>query len=675
VRSLGEIWFRLRQEIGNAASLVRPPELSAGSAEFARPAVLPDPDSFVPQLLGSDFARDIELTGRTICAHRFPLLGDIVDTGPDIRWRRDSVRGIESGLEYFRSIPYLDPARAGDHKLIWELNRHQHLIVLAQAFRVTGRREYLDEIPRQLESWWEQNPWLRGINWSSALEVAFRALSWIWVDHLAGDQLDAGFRRRLWRELYRHGVYIQRNLSIYFAPNTHLLGEAVALHALGSIYSRWPRSARWKRIGGRLVQEQMDQQVRDDGSHFEQSSYYHVYALDLFLLHALLDPGLSESFREKMRRMAEYLAALSSEDGVMPFLGDDDGGNVFHPYGDRRRFGAATLASCGVFFGTDEWPRKPGDIAVQAAWWMGPRAFTSGHHGSRREPVPELFSNAGVAVLSRTPAHIVVDTLGFGHAGAGHSHAHALSVVCRKHDEDILIDCGTFTYTGDPAWRSRFRGTAFHNTVRVDGLDQADGAGPFRWLNKPESRMLDWTSDAGFSHLRAICSYRGIDHERQIVWLPESGLLAVADVVRDAAEHSGPHLVEQFWHCGGTVAAVSPGVRRIGQSATLTVPASEDVHEVTGGEYGWQSSAPGQKEPRPVIIVRRTASLPVTLVAIFALGSESVPAVDVELSGEKIHVAVCPRRSITFCAGVPEVHWEQTREQIRSSPSSDSRES
>ena len=592
-----------------------------------------------------------------ICSHRFPLPGSAVETGPDIHWRRDYVRGIESGLEYFRRIPYLDAARAGDHKLIWELNRHQHLIVLGQAFRLTGRREYVDEIRLQLESWWMQNPWLRGINWASALEVAFRALSWIWVDHLAGGALDAGFRSRLLRELYRHGVYLERNLSVYFAPNTHLLGEAVALHALGSLYPEWPRFAAWRQLGEQLVQEQMDKQVRDDGSHFEQSSYYHVYALDLFLFHAQLNPGVSGAFREKMRRMAQYLGALTSADGAIPFLGDDDGGNLFHPYGDRRRFGRATLASCSIFFETNEWPCEPRDIAVQAAWWMGARAFSSPSRGPRPEAGPKLFTDAGVAVFSNGPVHIVADTRGFGHAGAGHSHAHALSVICRKADTDVLIDPGTFTYTGDPAWRSRFRGTAFHNTVRVDGFDQADEGGPFRWLNKPETRILNWTSGAEFTHLHAICSYRGLAHERRTLWIYERGLLAIADVVRGSEGDSRPHLVEQFWHCGGNVEAVSPGVWRIGESATVTIPESAAARMFSGGEYGWQSNAPGEKEARPVIIVQRTDVLPVTLAAIFALGPESVPAMSLEVSAGKIRLLVDSTRSITFGAGAPVIDW------------------
>ena len=176
----------------------------------------------------------------------------------------------------------------GDHKVIWELNRHQHLTLLAQAFRLTGRREYLDEAFRQMESWLDANPFLRGINWASALEVAFRALSWAWLWHMVGDEMPDALRARFLTALDRHGRYLELNVSVYFSPNTHLLGEAVALHALGVLFPAFPRAARWAETGGRLVEQQMERQVREDGSHFEQSAYYHVYALDFFLLYRLL---------------------------------------------------------------------------------------------------------------------------------------------------------------------------------------------------------------------------------------------------------------------------------------------------------------------------------------------------------------------------------------------------
>src|SRR6185369_9327610 len=178
---------------------------------------------------------------------------------------------------------------------------------------------------RQLESWLDANPFLRGINWASALEVAFRALSWSWLWHMAGGEMTDALRARFLTALERHGRFLELNLSVYFSPNTHLLGEAVVLHALGVLFPSFPRAARWAETGGRIVEEQMSRQVRDDGSHFEQSAYYHVYALDFFLLHRVLAKP-APTYDDRLVAMAEYLDALLGVNGTLPLIGDDDGG-------------------------------------------------------------------------------------------------------------------------------------------------------------------------------------------------------------------------------------------------------------------------------------------------------------------------------------------------------------
>ena len=131
----------------------------------------------------------------------------------------------------------------------------------------------------------------------------------------------------------RHGRHLEVNLSFYFSPNTHLLGEAVALHALGVLIPQFPRARRWRELGARVVNNQLDRQVRNDGAHFEQSTYYHVYALDMFLFHGIL-AGASEAYRTKIALMADYLAAVQGPGRILPFLGDDDGGRFFHPRRD-----------------------------------------------------------------------------------------------------------------------------------------------------------------------------------------------------------------------------------------------------------------------------------------------------------------------------------------------------
>ena len=570
-----------------------------------------------------------------------------IDTGPSIAWRRDYHSGRETEPRYFRRIPYLDFQRAGDHKLIWELNRHQHLVLLAQAYRCSGRR-YRRELFAQLESWWDQNPFQHGINWSSALEVAFRALSWIWVYHLTGDQMPDEFRRRFLNELYRHGYHLEYNLSIYFSPNTHLLGEAVALHALGALFPSFPRSERWKQMGGQVVGEQMDRQVRKDGSHFEQSSYYHLYALDFFLFHYLIaDHG--PTYRENLKRMAEFLAALAGPRGMLPFLGDDDGGRLFHPYGDRRSFARATLATCAVVLETGGLPSSVNDACEQALWWVGPQALDV--KGSVAQVSSQYFGDAGLAVLRAGDIQVILDGGPFGPGSAGHSHSDTLSVIARCGDHEILIDPGTYTYVADPQWRDWFRGSAAHNTVRVDNRDQGVPAGPFRWSAKPVVSVKEWISQTGEDYIEAVCEYAGIRHVRRVLF-QKPHLLIILDEV--SAE--GEHTIEQFWHLGEPARALSPRSFRIGESAALALAGFETVELSQGGQHGWRSPAPGIKLPSPVIRASRKWVSPVLLAAVLSL-EESSTALEIEIAGStslkirgryKLEISIPKRGKLTL---------------------------
>ena len=176
MRSFAEITFRARQEAANLYLLLARPQFRGA---IPGGLTLPDPNRVVDVLRSSEYAHAVEELANHCLAHQFPVLGLALQTGPEIRWRRDYVHGVESGLAYFRRIPYLKFDAVGDHKLVWELNRHQHMVLLAQAFLFTGNRKFLSETFKHLETWFEQNPFQRGINWASALEVAFRTLSWI----------------------------------------------------------------------------------------------------------------------------------------------------------------------------------------------------------------------------------------------------------------------------------------------------------------------------------------------------------------------------------------------------------------------------------------------------------------------------------------------------------------
>jgi hypothetical protein len=590
LRAPVEIGFRARQELKNICLWARPPAREFDpkvSPHFAAP----DGREVARALAGTRFARDVVALSRQIRQHRFPVFGVTVDTGPEIRWRRDYQRGIETSPNYFRRIPYLNVGRAGDHKFIWELNRHQHLVTLAQAYLFTRDAANLDEIRAQLESWFAQNPFARGINWASALEAAFRALSWIWTYHFVGQTLPADFRARWLQELYRHGCYLENNLSVYFSPNTHLLGEALALHALGLFFAGLPKAARWEQLGAGVMREQMERQVHSDGSHIERSTYYHVYALDMFLLHAILARP-DRSYLDKLARMAEYLDAMLGPSRRLPFLGDDDGGRLFHPDGPRDRFGASTIATASIILDRHQWHWSAADLHQQAAWWLGCGALT--HKPGEGKCTSRLFLNAGVAVMVSGDKQVIADAGPFGPWGAGHSHADALSIVARAGDEEILIDPGTYTYVGDARQRDRFRGTAAHNTIRIDGLDQATAAGPFRWKNHPQVSVRSWETNAQRDLLDAECHFAGFTHRRRVEFQKPDLVVIIDDIEGPPGEHD----VEQFWHLGSPEA-----------QARISLPEGAELAE------SWRSSMFGEKHPAPMLVVRRRSNLPLRLEA------------------------------------------------------------
>ena len=599
-----------------------PPTLSSTAPSKHSP-LLPDPVAVAAALRGTAYADEVVRLAGEIRAHRFPILGIVVETGPEIDWRRDYLHGISTGTPYFRRSPYLDFSRAGDHKIVWELNRHQHLPLLAQAWLFTGNREYLNEAFSQLDGWLAANPFLRGINWASALEVAFRALSWIWLWRMAGAEMPGPLRARFLTELYRHGRFLELNLSVYFSPNTHLLGEAVALHALGVLFPKFPHAARWAESGGRVVEEQMRRQVREDGSHFEQSVYYHVYALDFFLLHSLLAKP-SAAYQASLVRMAEYLDALIGPCGVIPPIGDDDGGRLFHPYGERLGFARATMATCAVLFRRPEWLRDPRELAVQAAWWLGPSALAAAPDPVRSSRTSRLFAGAGMAVMTAGDVHIVIKAGPFGEGSGGHSHSDVLSLTVRKAGRDILIDPGTFTYVADPVERDRFRGSAAHNTIRIDSRDQAIPSGPFRWREKPAIAVRRWTTSAGQDLLDATCDYGGFVHRRRVLFA-KPALLIVLDTVEGPA---GEHTLEQFWH----LSSLSDAGRFSFSAPARTIES-------------WRSLALCSRQASPALMVELRGELPARIVMVLDLSdrpASTPPAIRVD--GDTVAVGHTPGR-------------------------------
>src|SRR5208283_671162 len=210
-----------------------------------------------------------------------------------------------------------------------------------------------------------------------------------------------------------------------------------------------------------------------------------------------------------------------------------------------------------------------------------------------------VFTDTGIVVMRSGTVYALFDVGPFGPWSGGHSHSDTLSLMVTVGDRELLVDSGTYSYM-DPEWRDVFRGSSAHNTVRIDGHDQAIPAGPFRWSQKPQVKLSDFTSQAAKDRAVATCSYQGFTHTRTVEFA--DGEFAIIDHIEGPA---GEHDIEQFWHFAQNPREVIPGKWSIADLADFTVE---------GGtlEEGWRSPCFGSKEPAAMIVVRRRATLPLT---------------------------------------------------------------
>src|SRR5437867_5799371 len=144
---------------------------------------------------------------------------------------------------------------------------------------------------------------------------------------------------RIVKFLAAHGRHIETYLSHYFSPNTHLTGEALGLFYLGTALPELRRAEHWRRLGLRILLEQLQIHVRPDGVYFEQTSYYHRYTTDIYM-HLLLlarasDTRVPEGVEEKLSLLLNHLMWITRPDGSSPCYGDDDGGRLV-VLGERR---------------------------------------------------------------------------------------------------------------------------------------------------------------------------------------------------------------------------------------------------------------------------------------------------------------------------------------------------
>lgn len=373
--------------------------------------------------------------------------------------RAEAVRG--PGMDW--TLP-----GAGPSGQLWRMNLHymEYLEEVADAQWAALVADWINGNPSGARGAWRDG-------WNS-YTISLRSV--VWMQQLAQrrQSLAAPVVAAAQASLAEQLSFLERNLETDLSGN-HLVKNVKAL-IWASAFFDGVVAEQWRARGLSLLAKVLDEQVLADGAHYERSPSYHcqVFADLLEIRHALGGDKVGGALDAALMRMAQATADLAHPDGGVALFNDAGLSMAYRP--------ADCLSVYAQIFGTAPTARRV--FALEAA----------GYYGLRTDRVC-FIADCGRLMPDDLPAH---------------GHGDALSFEWSVDGERIIVDQGVFEYVAGNK-RCVSRAAASHNTLCLEGADQADFFGAFRCGRRPNVETRRWEPHAagfllegahdGFAHL------------------------------------------------------------------------------------------------------------------------------------------------------------------------------
>lgn len=239
----------------------------------------------------------------------------------------------------------------------------------------------------------------------------------------------------------------------YHLLGNHLLENAFALLMGGAFFSE----SNWVKQGQAILEEQLQEQIMNDGAHFELSPMYHQIVF--FRLLELIDWYKKWNRKEEVflrflfanaMRMRSWLASISFSNGDIPHFND-----------------------------------SAIDIAYSTPWLL--------NYSNALEVKTIDFSldSSGYRSYKYANYECKVDVAQIGpQYQPGHGHADTLSFIFYYKNKPLFVETGTSTYQINNV-RLNERSTSAHNTVTVNGMNQSNVWSGFRVAQRAKTYIIN----------------------------------------------------------------------------------------------------------------------------------------------------------------------------------------
>jgi hypothetical protein len=482
-----------------------------------------------------------------------------------IEWHTDFKTGFKwpSGTFYKKYIQE-NIKSDSDVKVPRELSRGHHLLKSALAYVITGKKEYSEVCVAQMNNWIEENPLMFSINWGCTMDVAIRAVNWIWTLGLikGSGSLDSISTERIKGSLYQHGWFTYRNpeISKYYNGN-HYLSDLTGQIYLALLFSGMEEPEIWLEKGKAELFREIRLQILPTGMSFERSTHYNRLVLELILFSILIlkknNQEIPSDIWYRLEKMFEFLMYSLKPDGTSPIIGDKDNGRLL-PFGAEETNNFKYLLSLGaLLFNRSDFKQHGDGFNVYCSILAGDDSL------ERWNTIPDLpaereskaFPDAGLYIMRGKNDYLIFNATGKGKypelGPASHTHSDLFSFELFTLGKSFLIDPGTYLYTSDADMRMLYRSTKMHNTVTVDGESQNRIRRDVLWDFSRDAipEVLKWESNSGMDKVTAIhngyCRLKEpVTHQRTIIFDKDIEKWMIEDII----DGRGFHTVEWFFH-------------------------------------------------------------------------------------------------------------------------------
>ncbi len=340
--------------------------------------------------------------------------------------------------------------QGADIRIAFELGRLHHVSQLACSITTMAaeeKNEVTTYIMDHVKTWHDKNPYLHGPHWYNGMEVSIRATNIICIYQHLYDQklLTDDDKKLLITLLYQHKQYIQTSWETSPTPNNHYLADLVGyLHLLLFFQVPYKTIQRWIST----TQHAFLKQLLPDGWAYEGSTAYHKLATEL-LLHLSLISSLTQhpqkhQINQLYQKALTCLAQLQGPLTTMPLIGDNDSGKIV----------------TGINRIKKEEKEK-----------------SYFHH----------FQNMGLTCVKQKNLYVTMRHSFFEkNRPTGHYHRDDLAITAALGEHPILVDPGSFLYSGNPKLRHHFRSWQSHNGLFCSDEAHQDLKQPLFQLHKKE---------------------------------------------------------------------------------------------------------------------------------------------------------------------------------------------